>query len=312
MGSRNMYNYNHLYYFYQTAKLGGVSNAAKYLRISQPSLSSQLKVLETALDKKLLEKKGRGVVLTTDGERTYVYCKKMFLAAQEMNDAFRSKSDLNIQKIRIGVSDQIERPFIADLLSPLLKDSKITTRNSFVVSSSKTMNLIDSLRARDIDLVLTNKPTYGEDISELAAVSMPVNLMVSFENMRNLRIKFSRSTPIAEFIESVPWGLVLPTDKLKLRQETDIFFQELKVRKNIIIESDILSVVGRAILDGSGFGFLPVPYAREEIKLNLMSTFGPRNGYWKHMMYLIARKQDSYDPAIEEIRKAVKEIEKIV
>ncbi len=309
MGSCNMYNFNHLYYFYQTAKLGGVNNAAKYLRISQPSLSSQLKVLESTLDKKLLEKKGRGVVLTNDGERVYAYCKKMFSAAQEMNDSFRSKSDSNIQKIRIGISDQIERPFIADLLSPLLKDGKVTAQNSFVVTSAKTVDLIESLRASEIDLILTNKPTYGVDIAELAAVSMPVALMVSSEHMKNLRVRFSRNTPIDEFIQAVPWGLILPTESLKLRQETDIFFQDIKVRKNVVLESDILSVVGRAILDGAGFGFLPVPYAREEIKLNLISTFGPKQGYWKHMMYLIARKQDTYDPAIEEIKKAVKEID---
>jgi LysR family transcriptional regulator, transcriptional activator of nhaA len=306
-----MYNFNHLYYFYQTAKLGGINNAAKYLRISQPSLSSQLKVLESMLDKKLLEKKGRGVALTNDGERVYAYCKKMFSAAQEMNDSFRLKSDPGIQKIRIGVSEQIERPFIADILSPLLKDDKIAARSSFVVTSGKTTDLIESLRARNIDLALTNKPTYGEDITELAAVSMPVALMVSSENLRSLRIKFSRSTPIREFIQNVPWGLILPSESQKLRQETDIFFQELKVRKNVVFEADILSVIARAILDGAGFGFLPVPYAREEIKLNLVSTFGPKQGYWKHMIYLIARKQDSYDSTIDEIRKAVKDVDKM-
>ena len=51
-----MYNFNHLYYFYVTAKSGGVNAAAQHLRISQPSLSSQLKVLERSLDLRLFEK----------------------------------------------------------------------------------------------------------------------------------------------------------------------------------------------------------------------------------------------------------------
>ena len=38
-----MYNYNHLYYFYVTAKAGGVNAAAQHLRISQPSLKQSAK-----------------------------------------------------------------------------------------------------------------------------------------------------------------------------------------------------------------------------------------------------------------------------
>ena len=58
-----MFNYNHMYYFYVTAKLGGVTNAAQYLHISQPSLSSQLKVFESTIEQKLFEKKGRRMQL---------------------------------------------------------------------------------------------------------------------------------------------------------------------------------------------------------------------------------------------------------
>ncbi len=83
-----MFNYNHLYYFYVTAKLGGVSNAAKYLHISQPSLSSQLKVFEGSIDKKLFEKKGRKLQLTPEGERAFIYSKKIFDVAAEFAESF--------------------------------------------------------------------------------------------------------------------------------------------------------------------------------------------------------------------------------
>ncbi len=51
-----MYNYNHLYYFYVTAKSGSVMTAATLLSISQPSLTSQLKVLERSLERETLSK----------------------------------------------------------------------------------------------------------------------------------------------------------------------------------------------------------------------------------------------------------------
>lgn len=299
----NSYNFNHLYYFYVTAKLGGVSNAAKFLHISQPSLSTQLKNLESHLGKRLFDKKGRRLTLNNEGTKIYAYCKKMFNIAEEMNAFVRSPEQEASVKVRIGVSDQIERPFIADILSPVLQDKTIAKRNSFFITANEENRLVTSLRSQEIDLLLTNKPVYDENLIELASVSMPVNLLVSSESLRNLRSPISVKTNISDLMNAVPWGLVMPSEILKLRQETDIFFQEIKTRKRIIFESDILSVVARAILDGVGFGFLPTPYAREEIKLNLLSVFGPPQGYWQHMLYLIARRQDSYEPAILEIKK---------
>jgi hypothetical protein len=69
--------------------------------------------------------------------------------------------------------------------------------------------------------------------------------------------------------------------------------------------------VGRAILDGAGFGFLPAPYFYEEIKLGQIVPFGPKQGFWKHMLYVIARRQESYDPVIGEIKRYIKDIEKM-
>lgn len=303
------YNFNHLYYFFVAAESGGVGKAARLLNISQPSLSSQLKTLETHLGQKLFEKRGRGVGLTYEGERVYGYCKTMFSAADDIKEFLRAPNQNSGVKVRIGISGQLERPFIADILSPILKDRDLLKKNSFTVSTGDDRDLLNSLRFQEIDLLLTNHPLYGADLAELAAVHMPVHLMFSSENLKHLRLKITPKMQLAEFMDAVPWGLVLPSVQLKLRQEIDIFFQQTKTRKPIVFESDILSVVGRAILDGAGFGFLPSPYLREEINLNLLSLFGPKEGYWKHSLYLIARKRDSYPDAILEVANQVKKIE---
>jgi LysR family transcriptional activator of nhaA len=80
-----MYNYNHLYYFYVTAKAGGVTSASSHLRISQPSLSSQLKVLEQSLDLKLFQKAGRTIELTTSGTEVFGFCRQMFEFSEKMS-----------------------------------------------------------------------------------------------------------------------------------------------------------------------------------------------------------------------------------
>lgn len=307
-----MFNYNHFYYFHVTAKLGGVSNAAKYLNISQPSLSSQLKVFESSLDQKLFEKKGRKLQLTPEGERAFSYSKKMFDVAAEFAESLRSPSERQSQKIRIGVTDQVERPFIADLLSPLIRDRHQSIEKTFYVTSAPSEILVNQLRSNEIDLVLTNKPIYAEDVKELSSATMPVNLLVSTKNLRDSKIRISRNTSARDFINAVPWGLIIPSYKMKLRHETDLFFQEINARKKVVFESDIMSVVGRAIIDGAGIGFLPVPYVYDEIKSGELTSIGPKTGYWKHSIYLLGRKESNYDETIEGVKHAVKRLQKMV
>ncbi|WP_374029349.1 LysR family transcriptional regulator substrate-binding protein [Bdellovibrio bacteriovorus] len=181
----------------------------------------------------------------------------------------------------------------------------------FFVSSAPSEILVNQLRSEEIDLVLTNKPIYAEDVKELASASMPVNLMVSTKNLKDLKIRISRNTSALEFLNAVPWGLIIPSYKMKLRHETDLFFQEIKARKKVVFESDIMSVVGRAIIDGAGVGFLPVPYVLDEYQSGAVTVIGPKAGYWKHTLYLLGRKDAKQDLTIEEVKNSIKKLERI-
>ena len=305
-----MFNYNHLYYFYVTAKIGGVSNAAKYLRISQPSLSSQLKILESNIEVKLFEKKGRALQLTPDGEKAFVYAKRMFDISAELAESLKSPGEKMTKRFHVGISEQVERPFIADLLSPVIRDNRGKTNKIISITSAPDDDILQLLRAKEADLMLTNKPIYADDVVELASVGAPVNLMVSTQLLKSMKIRVSRNTSVQEFLTAFPGGLVIPTYKMKLRHETDLFFENAKVRKKISFESDILSVVGRAIVDGAGCGFLPVPYLLEEIKLGLVTVIGPKSGFWRHSLYMISHKEDDYDDLTKDIVKRFKQLDK--
>ena len=58
-------NYHHLFYFWTTAREGSVTRAAERLRLAQPTLSAQIRSLETALGVRLFEKQGRGLGMTS-------------------------------------------------------------------------------------------------------------------------------------------------------------------------------------------------------------------------------------------------------
>lgn len=61
-------NIQHLRYFIAVADAGSITSAAEELRMSQPSLSRQIKAFEDALDCQLLERGARSIRLTSRGE----------------------------------------------------------------------------------------------------------------------------------------------------------------------------------------------------------------------------------------------------
>ena len=192
----------------------------------------------------------------------------------------------------------------------MIRERRANVNRMFYVTSAPSEHLMNQLRANEIDLLLTNKPIYAEDVKELATAAMPVNLMVSTENLKDLKIRISKNTSALEFLNAVPWGLIIPSTKMKLRHETDAYFQEIKARKKIVFESDVISVVGRAIVDGAGVGFLPVPYVHDEVKSGALTLLGPKAGFWKHNIYLLGRQENYHDEMIDEIRDSIKKLEK--
>jgi len=295
-----MFNYNHLYYFYVTARLGGVSNASKHLVISQPSLSAQIKTFEASIDRKLFEKNGRKMQLTKDGEQVYTYCRQMFEIAHHLANHLKSPEAQEKRRIHIGVTDQIERPFVADLLGDILQQGKDHINCILNVSSASEVELLQSLKTQKIDLFLTNSPLRVDNLNEVVSVRMPVALAISKELLR--KNGYRKPPTIHELFKNDKIGLLLPSPDQRLRHEVDVYLRQKNLQKPILMESDILSVVARAVVDRGGCAFLPIPYIANELKLGLLKLIGPTDGLWKHSLSLISRKQIKYDPLFEEIK----------
>lgn len=287
-----MMNYNHLYYFYITAKVGGVSKGAEALRISQPSLSAQLKTFERSLNSSLFKKSGRRMVLTEQGQRLFTYATRMFDIAQSLESSLGKSEKSDVQRIRIGVSSQVDSPFMADLLSPLLRDKGFSSRYIVSVSSSNDDELVENLKKQRLDLVIGTKPHYQSEIDEVMQVDLPVHLMVSAELVRRDKVKITPRTVTASLVRQAPWGLVLASERRRLRHEADVYMQENKIKQTVVFESELLSVVARAILDSAGVGFLPSAYVNEEIRNGQLIRVGPKEGLWKHRLYISVHKDN--------------------
>jgi len=65
-----MINLNQLRVFYEAARTGSFTSAAKKLCITQPAVTAQIKTFEDQCNLKLFKKKGRSLYLSEEGTRS--------------------------------------------------------------------------------------------------------------------------------------------------------------------------------------------------------------------------------------------------
>ncbi len=304
-----MYNYNHLYYFYITAKSGGVTSAAKHLKVSQPSLSSQLKVLEHFLDIKLFQRVGRNNELTEAGSLVYGFCRQMFEISEQMNEIIAKKVPSASRRIHIGVSDEVERSIVVEVVSHFLKKHGLAQRPKVTMISGPQELLVERLRFRELDAVVTQLATLDPELANLERVEVPVALTCpSHWKMRAKTGSMTAPAAIREIIggEDAQW--VMPSSRFKLRGDIDRFFEANELKGRVVFESDVMASLVRSVVDGIGLAFLPLLYVAQEIREKTVRVLGPKGGYWKYRVWLVCHNQNREDVLIKTLSRSFKDV----
>ncbi|MGE4130775.1 MAG: LysR family transcriptional regulator [Bdellovibrionales bacterium] len=304
-----MYNFNHLYYFYITAKSGGVTKAAEHLRISQPSLSSQIKVLEGSLGTKLFQKAGRTVELTRAGLVVFGFCRRMFEVSEELSEALLKKVPSETRRIHVGVSDEIDRTFVVEVISQFLKSHPLSERPKITVSSGTHTQLVERLKLREIDAMISELAMTEPDLINLSRVEVPVGLVCSSRwKLKSKSKNLSATKAIGEIIGGDGAQWVMPSARFKLRGEIDRFIESNQLKGRIAFESDVMGSLVRSVVDQIGLAFLPLLYITRESREKSVRVLGPKRGYWKYRVWLVCSQHSYADKLIQSFSNAFDEV----
>ncbi|MFD7338260.1 transcriptional regulator CynR [Streptomyces violascens] len=108
----------HLRYLLAVAEHGNFTRAAEDLRISQPTLSQQIKQLERTVGVQLLDRSGRSVRLTDAGETYAHYARRALRDLAAAERAVLDIADLSRGSLRLAVTPT----FTAYLVGPLVAE----------------------------------------------------------------------------------------------------------------------------------------------------------------------------------------------
>lgn len=274
---------NHLKYFYEVAKSGSFSEAARRLRISQSALSKAVALLEDREGIRLLERSKKGVTLTEVGSEVFSRSEAIFRQLTELENACRGTKQQCSGLMAFGASDQI----INYLLVPIL--TAMRTQYPLVIPSviSGTPHEITSaINANSIEfgLFFTRVPSTGLETDVLNSYSMALVCHPGFkkeianaDKLSQLRATINR----LGFIGSV--GLHYQNhpsaDLIKLIGENP----------NVAFEASSQETQKRLCLEGGGVAFLTRFMVEKEICSGSLIEIGlPRP--LKYDLLLVTRK----------------------
>ncbi|CAN1568273.1 transcriptional activator NhaR [Limnohabitans sp. B9-3] len=149
-------NFKHLYYFWVTARAGGVMRAGEQLHTTPQTLSGQIKLLEDSLGRQLFRKNGRQLELTDAGRTALGYADGIFNLGAELQNAMRqANNETQILDFRVGVADSVAKSVAYRLLEPAMSMAQPVR---LIGSEGKFPDLLAQLALHRLDLVIADEP----------------------------------------------------------------------------------------------------------------------------------------------------------
>jgi len=204
--------------FAAVAEAGGVTKASGFLNLTQSAVSMQLKRLEESLDLKLLERSGRGVVLTGAGEQLLGYARRMLALNDEVfgrltNQAFEGE-------VVLGVPHDIVYPAIPQVLQRFAAEYP---RMNVRLVSSYTKGLRKMFERGECDMILTTEDTLeagGETLLTLPLIWIGAPNGTAWKS-RPLRLAYEHACIFRAGVQKnldeagIPWEMAVESDSTR-------------------------------------------------------------------------------------------------
>lgn len=242
-------NYHHLYYLWTVVRTGGVSEASEQLRLTQPTVSAQLRQLERSLDTKLFEREGRRLKLTPEGEIVFRYAAEIFSLGEEMLAVLAGGEIASQPLFRVGLVDVFPKLVAVRLCEPVLAQA---SPPRLIIEEGRLDQLLGRIANHELELVIADRPVPPG--SRVRAFSHFLGETgISFLATKKLAGRYRSNFP--QSLHGAP--VLLPSANAELRRAIDQWFVEQQLTPRVVGEfedSALMTMFGE-----QGIGIVPVP-----------------------------------------------------
>lgn len=248
--------------FRSVAELGSLSKASDRLRVAQPALSRQIKLLEHELRVELFTRNGRGMVLTGAGQLLLDRTTGLVRQIEQVRDDLQSVGGTPAGRVVLGLV-----PTVSCVLSARFARRIIQTLPdvSLLIVESYGGHLVEWLHRGEMDLAIIYGP------------SSDLHLSVETLGRDDVVAIGPRGSGLRERGEvDIAWlaaqKLVLPSHSHGLRALIERAAARKHLDLKVLIEADSFRVLTSIVEEGIGYTLLPPSAVRNEVAEGRLET----------------------------------------
>jgi LysR family transcriptional regulator, transcriptional activator of nhaA len=284
-------NYKHLYYFWVTAKEGGMSHAAARLGMAVQTVSAQVRLLEQSLGAALFKPAGRGLALTEAGQAALQVAEQIFQLGEQLHTVVHDATTQASVRLAVGISDGLTKLAVRELLGPVMAEPHLR----LVCHEGEFDDLLADLALHRLDVVLSDRPAPANPNLKLYSHAMghsPLGWYAPEAWLSLAKASFPHS------LHDVP--VLLPTAHSSVRLRLDQWFEEHGVVPRIVGEFEDSALL--ATFGSSGMGVLPASdLMRDKLAKGYgLTWFAPCEGVQEHF-YAIGTARKVQHPLVQRL-----------
>jgi DNA-binding transcriptional LysR family regulator len=272
----------HLWLFHKLAQNMSYTKTSQELHISQPAISKQIKKLEEELGLKLIEKIGRNIYLSKDGQFIFEYTKKIFALIEEMESHIPKLKEKVLGHICIGASNTpgiYVLPKILGEFKSKYPEVKINLHigNTYEIQSLLSINRLDFA-------VIGGKVAEKENLSvERLVDDLMVIVCSPLNKLANLKHVEKSMLINQDFITHESSSNLYEIVK-------DIVTDDLKIPFNIALMLGSIDAIKNAVAANLGISIIPYIAVKQDISLGYLKVLNCENRIWKYSYNLVYLK----------------------
>ena len=248
--------------FYEVAKNGNISKAAKELFISQPAISKSIGKLEDSLHTTLFTRNSRGVQLTEEGQILFTHIQAAFEELAMGEQELRRIKQFQMGHIRIGVSTTICKY----LLMPYLKQYIARYPHIMVtVENQSTAQTIAMLEQQHIDVGIIAAPRTAKSIVFTPITKFEDVFIASPSYLENLKI---REGTLTDYFSQGTFMLL--DQKNMTRHYIDSYLNEQQIVISHLLEVSTMDLIIEFAKIGLGIGCCIKEAVLDELSQNIL------------------------------------------
>ena len=249
--------------FFEVAKAGNISRAAKELYISQPAISKAIGKLEDSLGLPLFTRSSRGVQLTAEGEVLFQHTKEAFEALERGEQELRRIQEFDIGHLRIGVSATLCKYVLLPYLKTFIDQyphMKVTIESQ---SSFQTLTRLDQQK---LDLGLVAEPASRKELAFIPVMDIQDVFVSTRAYLDHLYLREGKDADLFDT------GNIMMLDESNMtRRHVDEYLAENGIYPRQILEVGTMDLLIEFAKIGLGIGCVIRELVQKELESGLLT-----------------------------------------